>query len=127
MHLGTCNTMAQPCCCVVCCMLPDHAVERTLLQVYQKRRTACHQPARLQAFSLAPDCGLCTQPSRAAPGLLERPGWSNEDGNPVALRRAPSEARHLGWELAVSTATSPDGWQYASVFKCGASDHPCAV
>lgn len=55
---------------------------------------------------------------RAAPGLLERPGWSDEDGNPVALERPPSEGRHLGWRLAVSTSTASDGWQYASVFKC---------
>lgn len=73
-------------------------------------------------IGLASDCGPLTTLCRAAPGLLERPGWSNEDGNPVALGRAPSEARHLGWELAVSTATSPDGWQYASVFKCGQSN-----
>lgn len=60
----------------------------------------------------------CVPMPRAAPALLERPAWSDEDGNPVALSRPPHETRHFGWQLAVSTATSANGWQYASVFKC---------
>ena len=52
---------------------------------------------------------------RAAPGLLERPPWSNDAGQPVSIRQPP--ARGGGWRPTVSSATASDGWQYGSVFK----------
>mmetsp|Transcript_1514 Transcript_1514/g.4497 ORF Transcript_1514/g.4497 Transcript_1514/m.4497 type:complete len:838 (-) Transcript_1514:371-2884(-) len=51
----------------------------------------------------------------AIPGLLERPAWSDNAGQPVGMKRPP--ARSNGWRPIITSATSPDGWQYASVFK----------
>ena len=52
---------------------------------------------------------------RAAPGLLERPAFSDVTGQPVVGKQAP--ARGSGWRIDVSNATAVDGWQYGSVFK----------
>lgn len=51
-----------------------------------------------------------------APALLERPQWSDADGNAIHLTENPSALRSE-WELEVSGSTDPEGWQYASVFR----------
>lgn len=51
---------------------------------------------------------------RQAPGPLERPAWSDADGEPVPLLAPPTEG--AGWAVAADDDADADGWSYASVF-----------
>ena len=53
---------------------------------------------------------------RRPPALLERPKWSDANGNVVALDK-PLTTESDDWKLDINHSTDFEGWQYGSVFK----------
>ncbi|KAK9788836.1 hypothetical protein WJX73_008421 [Symbiochloris irregularis] len=58
------------------------------------------------------------------PGLLERPTWSDAQGQGLQVPAPPTVENPRGWGVQVSHSTDSEGWQYASVFKHLEYDRP---
>ena len=56
--------------------------------------------------------------SRATPGPLDTSNWTAANGSKAELGQYPTVEAPRGWQAAVTHSTDPEGWQYASAFKC---------